>query len=79
MPLKSPAMVDYQAVASRLDWDHQGRLTLDDRKLKVLSLKELPSFTAPNLFRDLAAIPADLVLWSEWKRKMSFTRIRTGN
>jgi type IV secretion system protein VirB4 len=68
VPLKSPAMVDYQAVASRLDWDRQGRLTLDDRKLKVLSLKELPSFTTPNLFRDLAAIPADLVLWSEWKR-----------
>jgi type IV secretion system protein VirB4 len=68
MPLKSPAMVDYQAVASRLDWDRQGRLTLDERKLKILSLKELPSFTTPNLFRDLAAIPADLVLWSEWKR-----------
>jgi type IV secretion system protein VirB4 len=66
--LKSPAMVDYQAVASRLDWDRQGRLTLDDRKLKILSLKELPSFTTPNLFRDLTAIPANLVLWSEWKR-----------
>ena len=68
VPLKSPAMVDYQAVASRLDWDRQGRLTLDERKLKLLSLKGLPSFTTPNLFRDLAAIPADLVLWSEWKR-----------
>jgi type IV secretion system protein VirB4 len=68
VPLKSPAMVDYQAVASRLDWDRQGRLTLDERKLKILSLKELPSFTTPNLFRDLIAIPADFVFWSEWKR-----------
>jgi hypothetical protein len=68
LPLKSPSLVDYQAVASRLDWDRQGRLGLDARRLKVLSLKELPSFTTPNLFRDLAAIPADLVLWSEWKR-----------
>jgi type IV secretion system protein VirB4 len=67
VPLKSPQMVDYQAVASRLNWDRQGRLTLDERKLKLLSLKELPSFTTPILFRDLAAIPADLVLWSEWK------------
>jgi type IV secretion system protein VirB4 len=68
LPLKSPSLVDYQAVASRLDWDRQGRLSLDARRLKILSLKELPSFTTPNLFRDLAAIPADLVLWSEWKR-----------
>ncbi|MGH9437646.1 MAG: VirB4 family type IV secretion system protein [Terriglobia bacterium] len=68
VPLKSPNMVDYQAVASRLDWDRQGRLKLDQRQLRILSLKELPSFTTPNLFRALAAIPADLVLWSEWKR-----------
>lgn len=68
LPLKSPHMVDYQAVASRLDWDRQGRLTLGQRRAKILSLKELPSFTTPNLFRDLAAIPAEIVLWSEWKR-----------
>jgi type IV secretion/conjugal transfer VirB4 family ATPase len=68
LPLKSPQMIDYQAVASRLDWDRQGRLTLGERRVKILSLKELPSFTTPNLFRDLAAIPAELILWSEWKR-----------
>lgn len=68
LPLKSAHLVDYQAVASRLNWDHEGRLSLDERQLKILSLKELPSFTTPNLFRDLAAIPADFVLWSEWKR-----------
>lgn len=68
VPLKSTQLVDYQATASRLDWDRQGRLTLGDRRVKILSLKELPSFTTPNLFRDLAAIPSDLILWSEWKR-----------
>jgi type IV secretion system protein VirB4 len=68
VPLKSRHMIDYQAVASRLDWDRQGRVTIGERKIRILSLKELPSFTTPNLFRDLAAIPAELILWSEWKR-----------
>lgn len=75
VPLKSPSMIDYQAVASRLNWDKQGRLTCADRQLKILSLKELPSSTVPNLFRDLAAIPADMILWSEYCR-MSSAAIR---
>jgi len=62
LKLKSPHLLDYQIVASRLNWDHQGRLFCGARKLKILSLKELPTFTAPNLFRDLAAISADMIL-----------------
>jgi hypothetical protein len=69
VPLKRDTQVDYAAVASRLDWDKKGRLSLDDRQIKLLSLKELPKFTTPNLFRNLLSINSDVILCSEWIRK----------
>lgn len=68
LPLKSPALLDYHAVASRLNWDKEGRLSCGGRQMKILSLKELPSSTVPNLFRDLAGISTDMILWSEFRR-----------
>jgi len=56
-------------VTSRLDWDKKGRLSIDDRQMKLLSLKELPKFTTPNLFRNLLSINSDMILCSEWVRK----------
>jgi type IV secretion system protein VirB4 len=67
--LRRDTHLDYAAVASRLDWNEKGRLRLDDRLLTVLSLKELPKYTTPNLFRQLAAIDCDLILCSEWVRR----------
>lgn len=69
VPLKRDTQVDYAAVASRLDWDKKGRLSIDDRQIKLFSLKELPKFTTPNLFRNLLCINSDVILCSEWIRK----------
>jgi type IV secretion system protein VirB4 len=69
LPLKRNVGVDWQTVASRLDWERDGRLTLNDRQLKLLSLKELPSATGPHLFRDLLAIDCDLIACTEWIRR----------
>ena len=69
LALKRHTDVDWQAVASRLDWHRDGRLTFDERRVKILSLKELPSSTGPNLFRELLAVDCDLILCTEWIRK----------
>src|SRR6185437_10780789 len=37
--------------------------------MKLLSLKELPKFTTPNLFRNLLSINSNVILCSEWVRK----------
>ena len=66
IPLKTLTMVDYQVVARDLNWDKQGRLSCDDRHIKILSLKNC-HLNHPNLFRSLVAIPYDFILWTEWK------------
>ena len=69
LPLKRDTHVDYAAVASRLDWDKKGRLSIDDQQVRLFSLKELPKFTTPNLFCNLLSVHSDMVLCSEWIRK----------
>ncbi len=69
IPLKRNTDVDWQSVATRLDWHQNGRLTFDDRAAKMISLKELPSSTGPNLFRDVLEVDCDMILCTQWIRR----------
>ncbi len=69
IPLKRNTDVDWQSVATRLDWQRNGRLTFDDRAVKVISLKELPSSTGPNMFRDVLEVDCDMILCTQWIRR----------
>ncbi len=69
LPLKRNADVDWQCVASRLDWHRNGRLTVDDRAVKMISLKELPSSTGPNVFREVLEVDCDMILCTQWIRR----------
>jgi type IV secretion/conjugal transfer VirB4 family ATPase len=60
--------VDYQACDSTLEC-HRDHLRLDDYYVKVLTLKEPPPHTTPHLFREIEALPGNVIVASEWKRE----------
>lgn len=58
--------LDYQLCSSELE-AHKGFLKLDDKPLKVLTLKEPPSETWPLILKNLLEIRAGFTVVSEWK------------
>lgn len=68
---KYDTFLDYYVSNSTID-AYRNYLQVDDFYLKVLTLKEPPSYTAPNLFRQLAEIPGNFILCTEFKRESNF-------
>lgn len=70
--LKYDSHVDYYISSLPLACTTDG-VRLGDAELEVLSLREPPTATFPNLLRDLLAIHANFVLCSEFKRVAEFS------
>lgn len=66
--LQRDTWLDYAAGDSVLEC-HRGHLRLDDAYVRVLTLKEFPAQTFPQMFRAVAAIPSNLILMSDWHRE----------
>jgi len=66
--LKYNEFVDFQACDSLLECE-RNHLRLDDDFVQVLTLKDPPGQTFAHVFRGLEAIPANMILASEWKRE----------
>ncbi|HWB83492.1 MAG TPA: hypothetical protein VG675_05100 [Bryobacteraceae bacterium] len=66
--LRHDRFVDYQAANSALEC-YRDHLKIDDFHAAVLSLKEPPAQTFPNMFRALQELPANFVAVTEWKRE----------
>jgi len=63
--------IDYQAAASALEC-HRDHLRLDGYFVRVLTLKEPPAQTYPNIFAALQDLPSNFIAVSEWKREDNF-------
>jgi type IV secretion/conjugal transfer VirB4 family ATPase len=66
--LREDAFLDYDCCDSALEC-HRTHLRLDDMYVRVMTLKEPPAQTFPNLFRALYEIPSNLLLVNEWQRE----------
>jgi type IV secretion system protein TrbE len=64
--LRFDSFVDYQACGSTLEC-HRDHLRLDDRYIKVLTLKQPPSRTFAHMLRGLQEIASDYVMVTEWR------------
>jgi type IV secretion system protein VirB4 len=65
--LRFPQFADFQACGSSLEC-HRDHLRLDDYFVQVLTLKEPPARTFAHLFNDLAEVPSNCIISSEWHR-----------
>jgi type IV secretion system protein VirB4 len=70
--------VDYQLANSALEC-HRDHLQIDDYQVRVLTLKELPAQTFPNMLRSLQELPSNLIAVTEWKREDNFDMRRAIN
>jgi type IV secretion/conjugal transfer VirB4 family ATPase len=68
LPLHSYEDIDWQLASSALEC-HRGHLLLDNYYVRVLTLKEPPAQTYPNLLDALQDLPSNFVAVSEWKRE----------
>lgn len=59
--------LDYFVADSSVDC-HRGHLQVDDVRVKVLSLKEPPSATFPQVLEDLYTLPGEFIACLEWCR-----------
>ena len=66
-PLKYDAYLDYFVADSTLEC-HRTHLQVDDYRVKVLTMKEPPSATYPQMLDTLHRIPQSLVACAEWQR-----------
>lgn len=66
--LTNSSFVGFQAADSALEC-YRDHLRLDDYYVRVLTLKEPPARSFPNLLKDLQEIPANYIIASEWKRE----------
>ena len=69
--LQHNTFLDYFVCDSALEC-HRGHLRLDDFYVKVLTLKEPPAKTSPNLFRQLQELNSQFVIVCEFKREDNF-------
>ncbi len=69
--LQHNTFLDYFVCDSALEC-HRGYLRLDDFYAKVLTLKEPPAKTSPNLFRQLQELNSQFFIVSEFKREDNF-------
>lgn len=68
LKLRSSEGIDYQLANSALEC-HRNHLAVDDYFVRVLTLKEPPAQTYPNVFAALQELPANVIAVSEWKRE----------
>lgn len=64
--------LDYFVADSGIEC-HRGYLRIDDHYAKVLTLKEPPAQTTPNLLRHLLELPSQCVIASEFKREDNYS------
>jgi len=65
--LQHDTYLDYFVADSSVDC-HRGHLELDAVRVKVLSLKEPPSATFPQVLEDLYTLPGEFIACLEWCR-----------
>ena len=76
--LGSSEGIDYQLTASALEC-YREHLRIDEFWVRVLTLKEPPAHTHPNMFRALQEIPSNFIAVTEWKREDNLTMRRAIN
>jgi type IV secretion system protein TrbE len=69
--LHSDEAIDFQAANSALEC-HRDHLDLDGYRVRVLTLKEPPAQTYPNILRGLQDLAANFVAVTEWRRHDNF-------
>ncbi len=69
--LKHDTFLDYYVCDSNLEC-HRGHIRLDDYFVKVLTLKEPPAQTWPNILRALYEIHSNAIIATEWQRVSNF-------
>lgn len=74
--LKYDGHLDYYMASSTLACTAEG-IRIGQAQLEVLSLKEPPRNTFPNVLRDLLAIETNFILCSEFKRVLNDTAFTT--
>jgi type IV secretion/conjugal transfer VirB4 family ATPase len=65
---REDGFLDYDLCDSELEC-HRAHLRLDNTHVRVITLKEPPAQTFPNLFQALYEIPSNLLLVNEWQRE----------
>jgi type IV secretion system protein TrbE len=66
VPLKYDECLDYYAADSPIE-AHRGLLRIGDHYTKVLTLKDPPASTAPDILRALRELPCECIVVSEWR------------
>jgi type IV secretion system protein VirB4 len=69
--LEHNTFLDFYVCDSQIEC-HRGFLRLDDYYVKVLTLKDPPAKTEPNLLRHLQELPSECIIVSEFKRVENF-------
>lgn len=69
--LKYDTHLDYFVCDSHLEC-HRDHLRIDEHHLQVLTVKEPPAQTWPNLLHDLQEIPSNCIIVTEWQRVDNF-------
>jgi type IV secretion/conjugal transfer VirB4 family ATPase len=72
--LNHDSFIDFQACGSSVEC-HREFLRVDDDYAQVLTLKDPPARTFAHMLRELAEIPSNAVLVTEWRRETN-ARIR---
>jgi type IV secretion system protein TrbE len=66
--LRTDTRLDFDTADSTLEC-HRGHLRLDDRYVRVLTLKEPPPQTHAAMFEALLDVPSPMVIATEWRRE----------
>jgi type IV secretion system protein TrbE len=69
--LQHNTFLDYYSCDSQIEC-HRGYLRVDDYYVKVLTLKDPPASTQPNMLRHLQELPSECIIASEFKRVENF-------
>lgn len=71
VPLQHNTFLDYYICDSQIEC-HRGFLRLDDYYVKVLTLKDPPAKTRPNMLKHLQELPSECIIVSEFNRVENF-------
>jgi type IV secretory pathway VirB4 component len=71
VPLQHNTFLDYFSCDSQIEC-HRGHLRVDDYYAKVLTLKDPPASTQPNMLKQLQELPSECIIASEFKRVENF-------
>jgi type IV secretion system protein TrbE len=71
VPFRHNTFLDYYVCDSPLEC-HRGFLRLGDRYVKVLTLKDPPARTEPNMLRHLQELPSECIVVTEFQRVENF-------